>query len=204
MTIELSTQIRNAVRGLTKRWGPSSLKRELWDKEYAAGKWTHCENTEADPIYSYIEKYCKGGTVLDLGCGSGNTSNELSFDRYQEYTGIDISKVALDKAAARSEKNGRGAKNRYVQSDVLFYMPAQKHDVIVFRDSVHNIPRPKIKGALNRYLQWLKQDGVLIVRISGHDCTDFEQIAALIEAEYRVVDRYTGPESGRVITLVFR
>src|SRR2546422_5072938 len=192
MTRQLSTQIRNAVRGLTKRWGPSSLKRELWDKEYAAGKWTHCENTQADPIYGYIEKYCKGGSILDLGCGSGNTSNELNFGRYQEYIGIDISQVALDKAAARSQKTGRRAKNRYVQSDILSYIPAQKHDVIVFRDSVHNIPRPKLRAALNRYLRWLKQEGVLIVRISGHDCSDFQEIAALIEAGYRVVDRYTG------------
>jgi len=203
MIIQLTTKIRNSVTGLTKRWGPSGLKRELWDKEYAAGKWSHCENTKADPIYSYIEKYCRNGSILDLGCGSGNTSNELAFDSYREYVGIDISEVAIQQAAARSAKNGRLKTNRYQQSDVLSYVPNQRHNVILFRDSLHNIPRPRIKSALDRYRQFLTADGVLIARLSGDDCRDFKEIARLIESNYWVIDRYTGLDSRGVITLLF-
>ena len=200
----IKNRIVSGVRGITKRWGPSTLKRGLWDEEYASGKWTHCEHTGDDPLYGLIEKYCRKGSILDLGCGSGNTSNELNFKCYEEYVGMDISQVAIEKAAVRSEKNGRGTKNKYVQSDILGYVPSKKHDVILFRDSINNVPRPKVLATLDRYVQYLKPEGVLIVRLSGECVRDFQELMGSIEAKFKVVDKYAGPECGGVITLVFR
>jgi SAM-dependent methyltransferase len=58
------------------------MKRRLWNREFANGRWNFIENTSGDLIYGYIEKYCRGGSILDLGCGSGNTDCELDGDRY--------------------------------------------------------------------------------------------------------------------------
>lgn len=202
--MQLKTKIKNTLRGLTGRWGPSSMKRKLWDTEYAAGKWTHCENTAGDPIYGYIQKYCGNGSILDLGCGSGNTSNELEFTSYQSYTGVDISDVAIQKAAQRSEGTGRGKKNRYFQSDILSYTPSERHDVILFRDSINSLPQLKMKSTLDRYLPYLSERGVFIVRVSGDATRKYQEIAAEIEANYKLIEKYSTPASGGAFILVFR
>ena len=77
----LPLKIKNKLRGLTQRWGTSDMIQTLWDKEYASGKWDHCDSTPGDPVYGFVEKYCRNGSILDLGCGAGNTGNELAVNR---------------------------------------------------------------------------------------------------------------------------
>src|SRR4026207_1433751 len=101
-------KIRNVLRGRVQVWGSSKLKRGLWNKEYAEGRWKHCENTEQDPVYGIIARYARKGRILDLGCGAGNTGNELADHAYREYVGVDVSDVAVAQAAERSKANGRG------------------------------------------------------------------------------------------------
>ena len=60
-----------------KSYGPSGLKKVMWDREYASDKWNFADNTAGDCVYPLLEKYAAGGTIMDLGCGSGNTANEI-------------------------------------------------------------------------------------------------------------------------------
>jgi SAM-dependent methyltransferase len=180
------------------------MKRSVWDTEYSSGKWVHCENTAGDPIYGYIERYCRKGRLLDLGCGSGNTSNELKFDSYAAYTGVDISHSALDKARLRSASNGRAEKNTYVQSDVLSFEPPDKYDVILFRDSINSLPWMKIRPTLNWYASYLTEQGVFIVRVSGDASRNYKEIAALIEANFDMVEKHSMSASSGTVILVFR
>ena len=69
-----------------------------------------------------------GGSILDLGCGSGSTANELSGTAYQVYTGVDISDVALENAKKRTEENRRGDKNQYFQSNIFSYVLTRRYD----------------------------------------------------------------------------
>ena len=202
--IPITTKIRNVLRGLTKRWGPSSFKRKLWDKEYARGNWDHCENTADDEVYGFVEKYCRNGSILDLGCGSGNTGNELALSSYRSYTGVDISHVAVDKAARRSEKAGRADKNQYLQSDILLFVPQQQHDVILFRESINNVPQLKLKATLLRYSQYLTDSGVFVVRISNDATRIFAEIAAWLEGNFRVVEKFSTPRTSGAFIMVFR
>ena len=64
------------------------------------------------------------GVAVDLGCGPGNTANELAGEAYGTYVGVDISEAALEKGRRRSEKNGRGSKNSFVQGDFIGYEPS--------------------------------------------------------------------------------
>ena len=201
--MQVTKKIKNVMRGVIGRWGPSNMKRDLWDKEYASGKWVHLEQTASDPIYGYIQKYARNGSILDLGCGSGNTSNELDASSYRDYTGVDISEVALEKAAQRSKDNGR-TMNRYLQGDVLSFVPEKKYEVILFRDSINSIPTVRIKATLDRYSQFLAEGGVFIVRVSGDATREYQEIAALIEQNYKLVDKYSTPASGGAFILVFR
>jgi SAM-dependent methyltransferase len=184
-------KMKNVLRAIKQMWGTTKIKRELWNREYAAGRWDHCENASGDPVYDYVEKYCMNGSVLDLGCGSGNTGSELDTKKYDCYTGVDVSDEALRKGTARSEGNGRDGKNRYVQADILTYVPSERYNVILFRESVYYVPRGRIKAMLDRYSRYLKDDGVFVVVISKGGTNDFTEIVSLIETHYGVVEKHS-------------
>ena len=41
------------------------------DKEYASGRWSHFDDTTGAWVYQFIHRYCRRGSILDLGCGAG-------------------------------------------------------------------------------------------------------------------------------------
>jgi SAM-dependent methyltransferase len=194
-------RIKNALRGAKQRWGTSRIKQRTWNEEFASGRWDGIERTPEDIVYPFVEKYCRGGSILDLGCGSGNTGCELNGNSYQEYIGVDISDVALEKARLRSAECQRAGKNRYVQGDIVAYMPDAKHNVILFRESIYYIPKRQIRSTLERYAQHLKPDGVLIIR--WHD----EQVAGesikIISNNFIIVEQHCSTNGGPVV-LIFR
>lgn len=199
----LTAKIRNVLRGLKQRWGNFGIKRKLWDSEYAGGRWDHCEHTLGAHIYEYVERHCMGGSILDLGCGSGNTGNELDINKYHDYTGIDISEVAIKKAAARSQCNGRAHKSRYVHGDIISYVPDRKHDVIMLRESIYYIPHLKMRTVLDRYSGCLTEHGVFVVHVSNHATKKGRRILDLIERNYEIVDGNLRTQSDGFI-VVFR
>ena len=95
------------VRGFLLSYGPTSVKKIFWDKEFSGGKWNFIDDTAGDCVYAHLERHAAGGDILDLGCGPGNTANELSASAYRTYVGMDISEEALAKARRRTEANGR-------------------------------------------------------------------------------------------------
>lgn len=201
--MHLSRKIKNVIRGLKQRWGSPAIKRHIWDNEYAGGQWDHCDHTPDAFIYEYVYRYCRQGSVLDLGCGSGNTGNEMSPNHYAEYIGVDISEVAILKAAARSASLGRGKKNRYLQGDILDYTPAQRHDVILFRESIYYVPLLRIKSVLERYSEYLNAQGGFVVHVSGTKPAKAQQILAIIEKHFEVLEK-SSPNNRGDFVVVFR
>jgi len=157
------------VRGLILSYGPTRLKKRFWDREFSGTKWDFIDNTEGDCVYPFLEKYAHGGDILDLGCGPGNTANELAENAYQTYTGVDISDVALAKAIKRSKENGREEKNSFIQSDFLGYNPPKNFDIILFRESLYHVPLGQVKPILDKYSKHLKDGGVFVVRLYAGD-----------------------------------
>jgi len=198
------------VNGLMKSYGPSEIKRALWDTEYSGDKWNFNDNTVGDCVYSHLERHLANGSILDLGCGSGNTSTELPTTAYQKYIGVDISEAALRKAMRRSENNGRRLRNRFVQADIVNYVPPQQFDVILFRESLYHIPLGKVKATLERYAKYLTCKGVFIVRMNTTDGSVGKSkprptaMVAIIENAFDVLEKcqYEGPSGPTVI--VFR
>ena len=189
-------------------YGPSGLKRILWDKEYSGTKWDFADHTESDCVYFHLEKHAQNGSILDLGCGSGNTANELAANAYQKYLGVDISEVCLNKARRRSRENGRAAKNQFGYGDFLQFSTEEKFDVILLRESLYHIPIEKIESTLNRYAKNLKDNGVFIVRLKTLD-TDGRPKArptamiGVIENKFDVVENCHYGEFGSTV-IVFR
>jgi SAM-dependent methyltransferase len=195
-------RVRNKARGLLLAHGNQRIKRSLWNAEFARGRWNDLARTVGDCIYPCLEQYGNDGSILDLGCGSGNTGTELDADTYHDYTGVDISDVAIDKAKQRTEECGRIGKNDFVQSDIFTYEPAKQFDVILFRESIYYVPGPEMKGMLDRYAEFLKPAGVFIVRLfsANGKCRG---IVDFIEADFEIVEkRISGPSES--VVLVFR
>jgi SAM-dependent methyltransferase len=194
-----------------KSYGPSRLKKVLWDKEFSGTKWDFIDNTVGDCVYPNLEKYAKNGSILDLGCGPGNTANELSATAYESYVGVDISEAALEKARKRTVENGRKGKNTFFQGDFINFHTNQKFDVILFRESMYHVPMGKIKETLDHYSNYLKKDGVFVVRMGisdaergGEEKPRPKAMVRTMETEFDVVEKNEYPGVGRPVVLVLR
>lgn len=200
--MHLATKARNVLRGVLQAHGSQQLKKRLWDQEFDGGRWDCLDSTAGDCVYPYLEKYARRGRILDLGCGSGSTSNELTDTAYASYTGVDISEVALEKARKRSAANGRAHKNRYFQSDIITYQPDGTFDVILFRDSIAYIPWGRITSVLHGYAKHLEKDGVFIVRLAN-GTGKYKPVVDGIERDFTVVDKHVSADPDAVV-VVFR
>lgn len=190
------------MRRAVQLYGPLRAKRSLWNREFVTGRWNCLTVTAGDPVYPILERYASGGSILDLGCGSGNTANELAPDSHSDYTGVDISDAAVAMAARRAKENGRAAKTSFFQSDIEDYVPTRKHDVILFRDSIYYVPSPKLKATLDRYTHYLEPEGVFVVRMYDAG-KEVETALKVIESCFRVVEKHVfhGPWA---MVIVFR
>jgi len=201
LSLKSRNKLRNKLRGLIQRCASERLKRYLWNAEFSGGRWDFIYKTPNDCIYPYIEKYANGGSILDLGCGTGNTSNEIPVTVYADYTGVDISDVAVAKAIKRSLDNGRSAKNRYLRSDFATYAPNGQFDLILFRESLYYLPPANVEPTLERYSKYLKPGGVIIVRLCDWS-GKCRPIVELIEREYEVVDQHLADTRAADSTMV--
>jgi SAM-dependent methyltransferase len=194
--------------GLLKRYGPSSLKKVFWDQEFANGHWNFIDNTLGDPVYPHLEKYVGHGSILDLGCGPGNTATELS-SPYRNYVGLDISEVALEKARKKTAEVGRSERNRFACGDFMSFDPGQKFEVILFRESMYHVPLGKVKAVLDRYTQFLTEDGVFIVRLylagsHGEKRYRPKQVMRVIEDEFEMIEKANYDDVSATSIAVFR
>ena len=156
------------------------------------------------------EKYANNGIILDLGCGPGNTANELDASVYQSYIGIDISEAALAKAMKRTQENGRAEKNSFVNSDFLSYGPTQEFDVILFRESMYHVPYGQVLPILRKFSKHLKNTGVFIVRLYAGDHrpgvikTRVTKKMDLMKREFDIVESKQFDSAALPNVLVFR
>jgi SAM-dependent methyltransferase len=200
----------NFISSVLKVYGPSKLKKLLWDREFAGNKWNFMDDTSADCVYATLEKYAQGGDILDLGCGPGNTANELDAGIYRKYIGIDISAAALAKAEKRTKDTGRTEKNSFAVSDFLGYKPAQHFEIILFRESLYHVPYGQVKEILDKYSQFLTTTGAFVVRLYATDISTGEIKSRvthkldLLNREFDVVEWNEYETPGKPTVVVFR
>lgn len=194
------------TRGFLLSYGPSPVKKLFWDREFSSGKWNFIDDTLGDCVYSHLNRFAQNKSVLDLGCGPGNTANEMA-PGYRNYVGVDISKEALAKARRRSEQNGRSRENSFERGDFISYLPSEKFDVILFRESMYHVPLGKVKKTLDRLSEYLTGDGVFIVRLyvseSGKTKYRPSAMIGIMGREFDVVEKSHYSETGSTV-IVFR
>jgi SAM-dependent methyltransferase len=194
-------KLLNGARRLLQSYGPETVKRCLWNLEFSTGRWDCLDHTPGDCVYPFVETYAHGGSILDLGCGSGSTGDELDDRTYTSYVGVDVSDVALQRARVRAERRHRTGRQHYVFSDITRYAATERYDVILYRDSIYYVPPGRIKTMLDRHSRSLKPDGVFIVRIANAPDAHSEVIS-LIESHFRIIERRAF-DHPKAIVLVF-
>jgi SAM-dependent methyltransferase len=194
------------TRGFLLSYGPTPIKKFFWNREFSNGQWNFLDDTTGDCVYSHLESFSVNRSILDLGCGPGNTANELA-PVYLRYVGMDISEEALAKARRRTEQNGRSDKNSFERGDFLSYMPSQKFDVILFREAMYHVPLGKVEKVLDRFSEYLTEGGVFIVRLyvlkDGKTKYRPSAMIGIMERDFDVVEKSHYPESGSTV-IVFR
>jgi SAM-dependent methyltransferase len=207
--MHFTKRVVTLVQSAIKSYGPSHVKQIMWDSEYSTDKWDFADHTANDCLYGHLEAHAANGSILDLGCGSGNTANELALTAYSRYVGADISEVCLNKARERSQANGRADKNHFVLGDFINYVPTETFDVILFRESMYHIPMGQIRPTLERYANYLNESGVFIVRmktsLDGQVKRRPTSMIELIERDFDVVEKrqYEKGREGSTV-IVFR
>jgi SAM-dependent methyltransferase len=199
--MSLIEKMRNVSRGLLQAYGSESIKRYLWNTEFFShSPWEFItDNTKTDFMYQYLIKYLRVGSILDLGCGAGNTGSEMEMADYQQYTGVDISDATIAYARKRSEEAGRGAKNHYFQSDILSYRPTGQFDVILFRESLYYVPQSAVYATLDRYSKYLNAGGIFIVRVHNETNKRIMRIAQIINTNFEVIECVSDPSGAGIL-----
>lgn len=192
--------INKIVIAIIKRIGSFKQKQIVWDKEFNDGNWDFLKNTKNDQIYDFIYKYVNSGYILDLGCGLGNTCYELNNITYTGYTGVDISKKAIDIAKSRNSIDNEN-KNKFIVGNISDFKPDRSYDVILFRESIYYIQCRIVKSVLNEYVKYLKKEGVIIVRI--HDRVKYKKIVNIIIKYFKIVEIFK-PNISNAAVIVFK
>ena len=93
-----------------KTAGDVPVHQDVWETQYAAGKWEYLRHPAELGRYALLEGYIKklGLTrILDIGCGEGILLEYLWPYAYDLYVGVDVSATALQRAAVKSSKATR-------------------------------------------------------------------------------------------------
>lgn len=169
--------------------------REFWDERYGAEQvWSGNPNPHLVTYASQLP----AGTALDFGSGEGADAIWLAQQGWQ-VTGIDISPVALEGAAARAER--LGLEVNWQQADAFAWSAGETYD-LVSAQFMH-LPRPSTGPFHQQLAASVAPGGTLL--IVGHHPDDVghapegttfgeirftaDQVAALLDpAEWDTID----------------
>ena len=192
-------QTKNSLRGLLHRHGPETIKRWMWNKEFASGRWDCLDSMSHDCVIPYLNAHARGGSILDIGCGPGAIGEAIDPNAYRRYLGVDISDVAIVKAR---DKNSR-SNNVYVQGDIRTFNPSGTFDLILFGDSLYYFSFSVAKKILDRYSSYLNEYGVFVMRCwVVNDRT--RAIVKLIESDYDVTEKQWYTFCDPMLVIVFK
>jgi SAM-dependent methyltransferase len=193
--------------------------REFWDARYGSADriWS------GNPNPRLVEQVADlaPGTALDVGSGEGADAIWLAARGWQ-VTGIDVSTVALDRAAGRAAAAGAETAERitWQQADILSWDPAPLQFDLVSAQFMQ-LPRLSRESLHRRLAAAVRPGGALLIvghhpshletSVGRHDLPDMfftaDQIAAALEPDdWQIIvaaapDRQTLDPDGRPVTI---
>jgi SAM-dependent methyltransferase len=177
-----------------------------WDERYSSSDRIWSGNANPHLVAAAAE--LTPGAALDVGCGEGADAIWLASQGWH-VTAIDVSAVALDRAAAQAASSGGQIADciTWQQADVLSWVPAARQFDLVSAQFMQ-LPKPALESLHRRLAEAVRLAGVLL--IVGHHPSDLdsgigrphhpelmftaEQVAATLDpVEWRIT-RASAPE----------
>jgi SAM-dependent methyltransferase len=145
---------------------------EFWDERYRSAEKTWSGNP--NPRLVAVASALTPGAALDVGCGEGADAIWLAEQGWR-VTGVDVSTVALDRAARAARSAGPPFAERitWQQADVLAWTPAPDQYDLVSAQFMH-LPRAELQALHRRLAAAVRPGGTLL--IVGHHPSDLEAI----------------------------
>lgn len=148
--------------------GPVRFDRAFWDERYSSARslWSGKPNP-------YLVAEAEGltpGTALDAGAGEGADTIWLAL-RGWRVTAVDVSGVALDRAAAHAAKEGEdvAARIQWQREDLLEWQPPERAYDLVTAQYMH-LPPDSRRAVYARLAAAVADGGTLL--IVGHHPSD--------------------------------
>ncbi len=115
--------------------------------------------------FKHISKLCEGKTILDMGCGLGQSGYFLVNNGIKSYTGIDIN----EKLIRYANSHFASEKAIFKVADACSFKSKDKFDVVLSFEVIEHLDdyRTYIKNAR----RMLKDDGLLILTTPDHEAT---------------------------------
>ncbi|SEP23775.1 class I SAM-dependent methyltransferase [Trujillonella endophytica] len=180
---------------------------QWWEERYASGQseWSGRPN---DVLVAETADL-PPGTALDVGCGTGGDAVWLAA-RGWRVTGVDLSRTALDRAAAAAEASGVAERTTWQHGDVTSWVPPERAFDLVTSAFLHAAASQR-EDVVRRLAAGVAPGGTLL--IAQHDPSDLhtvrhggdpdlfataEELAAALPAgEFDVLVAQARPRLGR-------
>lgn len=171
--------------------GDAPASQAVWEAQYREGRWSFMGGLDELARYAVIAAFAQrvaaptsgtapAGAILDVGCGEGLLVDQLRPRGYRRYLGIDLSEMAIEQAASRSD----GATGFVAGDAEGDPPPAGPWDVIVFNECVYYFRDPL--GAVARYESVLAPGGAFVV--STFRSRRADAIARALLRSYRLLE----------------
>ncbi|GAA4377447.1 class I SAM-dependent methyltransferase [Paeniglutamicibacter cryotolerans] len=125
---------------------PEQRPAETWDQFYSESTRIWSGNPNSALVSQVAE--LSPGTALELGCGEGADAIWLA-ERGWQVTGIDVSGVALERAAEHALSAGVAESTDWERHDLALWQPSRSYDLVtaLFLHSMIDFPREPILRA---------------------------------------------------------
>lgn len=123
---------------------------DRWDYQYRRGTWDNlpAERGRLEAVIALIASHYLAPSILEIGCGKAIMLQQMQADAFSTYTGVDLSKVAINEASRYSSQNVH-----FINADMHTFVPDACYDVIVFNESLYYAKDPA--ALFDRYLPYL-------------------------------------------------
>jgi SAM-dependent methyltransferase len=137
------------------------LKRKTWDLQFQEGVWDR--GPRSPHTIARVLELCRGGKLVEFGCGTGTLPHLLPRGTYSDYLGIDISQVAIRMATERCAQAGM-LRCRFQAGDMAQWEGSNPPaSLILFEECIYYLSPAEIEQLISRCCSSLTRNGSILV-----------------------------------------
>lgn len=142
-------------------------KKEVWNDMYEMKYEDKMNSSEQSDRYIEIANVINrleisNPDILDVGSGNGTLVGYIDKNNFNTFTGIDISKKAVE---IGNEKYSDNPNINFLETGI-FKFSGYKFDIIIFNESLYYFRINEIENVISKTMDLLNEDGTLIISMS--------------------------------------